>query len=393
MRRVCHGTILMLECLSILCLVLSLLPKNHAFNNNNKLPTWTTHPLDRYPVVARDITRVKKTSSLVAFLSRNQPTSSTIRGPSACSTRLRNNLQQKDQAALRSKVTSKINGHQQQELQEGTRFQRWKQRTLLRLNRLVKRGESLLHWRNTSQATVDDPSFLSKDDKNDHASLRTLTTPLLPNGPRWAIAHPNVDLSGTWKPIVTNEFIKEYDAYLQNCGTNFALRHVCLNFCSLVREIIQQEDEGRVLHLTGTSPAGTWKRSLISSGAEYRRRDGGGAVGMADVVDDDDNYQPIYTEFLDPDKELIQVEAWWQDQGRVHTSFLRNKPKVCGGEFESRRYLTTDAATGNVNLVCESFFHPASSKEEHSSSSSSSTASSISSQFKPAYVKWTYQRV
>ena len=186
----------------------------------------------------------------------------------------------------------------------------------------------------------------------------------LPKGPRWAIAHPSTNLSGTWKPIITPEFQRDYDQYLTHCGTNFYFRKVCLNFCSTTRETIVQQDDGRVLQLTGSSPAGGWKRSLLSSGA--------------DTVQED--YEAVHAKFLDPDRELVKVEAWWEDQGKVHTSFLREKPGVCGGEFESRRYLAT-AEDGTVELVCESTFHPAQKDIE-----------SQNSKFKPAFVRWRYRQ-
>ena len=186
----------------------------------------------------------------------------------------------------------------------------------------------------------------------------------LPKGPRWAVAHPDTDLSGTWKPIITSEFQDQYEEYLTNCGTTFVFRKVCLKFCSTTRETIEQVEDGRVLHFHAKSPAGVWKRSLISSGADASR----------------DDYEAVHAEFLDPDREMVKVEAWWEDQGRVHKSVLRNKPKVCGGEFETLRYLTEDEETGKLLLVTDSTFHPS---PEH--------VNNPSCKFKPAFVRWKYE--
>jgi hypothetical protein len=90
--------------------------------------------------------------------------------------------------------------------------------------------------------------------------------PLLPSGPRWAVSHPKIDLSGTWKPIITADFLKQYDEYLENCGTTYFFRQLCLKFCTMTRETITQLDNGRTLELFGKTPAGSWRRSLISSG-------------------------------------------------------------------------------------------------------------------------------
>ena len=207
--------------------------------------------------------------------------------------------------------------------------------------------------------SVDDNNNNNDDDETDHH---------LPQGPRWAIAHPNTDLSGTWKPIITPEFQHNYDRYLECCGTNYYFRKVCLSFCGTTRERIRQQNQGRVLQLTGTSPAGQWDRSLLSSGA--------------DGHNDDGTYEEVYATFLDPDRELVTVEAWWEDQGKVHTSFLRNKAGVCGGAFESRRYLDTAPDGITPELVCESTFHP----------SQNDLESPQTSKFKPAFVQWRYRR-
>jgi hypothetical protein len=401
MRGVFHAsTFSMLRCSSLILCSLLLLPKNHAFNIN-KLAT-TRHADNNFQVA---FGTMKKKNSLTFLQGKNRPTTTTTTagGTFACTTRLRqrasdimdtrDNLEQQDQAPRNA-----TNFNDRQERKEGkTRFQRWKQRARLRFFKYLDQGgRSLLHWRRRARNTqtqsssskldsnvVDDDETRTDDKENDSSRTTTLS---LPTGPRWAVAHPEIDLSGTWKPVVTNEFKKEYDTYLQNCGTNFAFRQVCLNFCSMVRETIQQEDHGRVLHLMDTSPGGSWKRSLISSGANYTCS--ASLSQKSRVVEED--YQPIYTSFVDPDNEIVQVEAWWENQGRVHTSFLRNKPKVRGGEFESKRYLTTDEATGEIQLVCESSFHPPTALMNQTSSASSKSSTSP---FKPAFVRWTYQRV
>jgi hypothetical protein len=186
----------------------------------------------------------------------------------------------------------------------------------------------------------------------------------LPKGPRWVIAHPSTDLTGTWVPLIDSEFQNVYRQYLENCGTSLVFRQVCLNFCGVTRERIEQAEQGRLLHLHGKSPAGGWKRTLVSSGADI----------------DKETYEPVHSEFFDPDKELVKVEAWWEEQGTVHKSWLRNKPGVAGGEFESTRYLK-DNQDGSVELICESIFHP-----------SESDRNNPSSKFKPGFVRWRYRK-
>ena len=175
-----------------------------------------------------------------------------------------------------------------------------------------------------------------------------------PVGPRWAIPANTTDLSGKWKPIVTAKFKEQYDEYLKNCSQSFAFRNLCLTFVGLTREEIKQN--GSSLQIRGTSPVGVWERTLVSSGSDLCNAD----------------YEPFNVTFLDPDRDTVNVEAWWADNGTVHKSWLRGKPRVCGGEFESTRYLEPE----NDVLVCESVFHP----------------NGATKGFQPAYVKWRFER-
>lgn len=201
----------------------------------------------------------------------------------------------------------------------------------------------------------------------------------IPVGPRWATARPGTDLSGTWKPVVTPAFLGQYDAYLQNCGTSYVFRQVCLKFCGTTRETVTQTDGGRMVRLRATSPAGGWDRTLLSSGTDNNTTDDAGGAGGA--------YEPVYAKFLDPDGEPVVVEAWWDDQGSVHHSFMRGKASVCGGEFESRRFLETigDGVDEVRELVCESTFHPSKLESEQPHDDRQ--------RFKPAFVRWRYRMV
>lgn len=152
------------------------------------------------------------------------------------------------------------------------------------------------------------------------------------------------DLSGTWKPKVTNQFKSEYDEYLLNCSQPFMFRKVIVNGIAFQKEIIQQH--GNDLQITATNPAGNWDRTLV------------------------------YNETLsikDPDGDLVTVESAWEDEGKVHRSWLRNKPRVHGGVFDTRRYLDSDVD----ELVCESQFIPATGSEDR---------------FKFGHVIWRFER-
>lgn len=159
-------------------------------------------------------------------------------------------------------------------------------------------------------------------------------------------AAANNDLSGTWKPIVTDAFKRDYDAYLVGCGENVLRRKIIVNGIGYQREAIRQLNDGVGLEIVATNPAGNWNRTLVTS-------------GNATIVD--------------PDGDEVQVESWWEGKGTRHRSILRGKPRVQGGVFDTVRYLEND----NV-LVCEADFVP---------------VQASSNKFARGHVVWKFQRI
>ena len=192
-------------------------------------------------------------------------------------------------------------------------------------------------------------------DENENDAVLGNTTTFSPISSRQATASPYTDLSGTWAPIVTPSFKLQYDDYLKNCSQSFVFRKVIVNGIEYQKEAIRQLDNGKNLEINAKNPAGNWNRTLVAS--------------------DVDN--PVYTEMIDPDKDTVNVECWWEGNGTKHKSVLRGKPRVNGGIFETVRYL--DEEDEDV-LICESSFLP--SELERSSSS-----------FKFGHVCWRFQRV
>ena len=181
-----------------------------------------------------------------------------------------------------------------------------------------------------------------------------------PAGDRWSISSEDVDFSGSWRPIVDNKFKKEYDDYLKCCGQNVIFRNLAKSVLGLVTEVIQHE--GTDLTIAGTTPAGTWTRTLVSSGTDLTHTE----------------FEPIYVDIVDPDGDKVKVESFWQDDGQTHVSILRGKPRVQGGIFESRRYLLQDGDETS-KLICESFFH--------------ASEESPSNKFQSSNVTWSFQKV
>jgi hypothetical protein len=195
------------------------------------------------------------------------------------------------------------------------------------------------------------------------------------NNNRWETAANTTNLSGKWKPIITEEFKQQYDDYLINCSQSFLFRKVVAGGIQFTREVIEQKEQGRLLTITATNPAANWNRTLVSSSSS--EDDPAAAASTTTTIT-----------ITDPDGDLVQVEAWWQDNGTVHKSWLRGKPRVLGGEFETTRFLRGDDV-----LVCESKFHPNNNTNSKSNNNNSISNTILTSgDFRPASVTWTFQR-
>ncbi|KAL7528232.1 hypothetical protein ACHAXR_004158 [Thalassiosira sp. AJA248-18] len=165
---------------------------------------------------------------------------------------------------------------------------------------------------------------------------------------RWAMSSPNVDLSGEWTLIADDAFKQEYDAYLKQLGFNGITRKVACSLIARTTEITKQSDNGRELYLKGTNPKGAWERTLTASGypdfeTHPERKEG-------------EDYSHMKKSIKTADSEDVDAEAWWEERGTKHRSWLRGGKKYGGGDFESIRYLE-EGSDSNV-LVCESIFHP-----------------------------------
>lgn len=169
-----------------------------------------------------------------------------------------------------------------------------------------------------------------------------------PEHERWAVASSTVDLSGDWTIIADDRFRKQYNAYLANLGFGFVLRNVALGVIGNTTEHTQQTADGRRLLIRGKNPRGVWERTLVASG--YPDFDTHSSLTESVHYE----HKKIMVETAD--SEAVEAEAWWEDGGTVHRSWLRGGTKYGGGDFESYRYLE-EGSNGQV-LVCRSIFHP-----------------------------------
>ena len=169
-----------------------------------------------------------------------------------------------------------------------------------------------------------------------------------PEHERWAVASPTVDLSGDWTIIADDRFRKQYNAYLANLGFGFVLRNVALGVIGNTTEYTRQTHDGRRLLIRGKNPRGVWERTLVASGYP----DFDTHSSLTESV----HYEHKKITVETADSEAVEAEAWWEDGGTIHRSWLRGGTKYGGGDFESYRYLE-EGSNGQV-LVCRSIFHP-----------------------------------
>ncbi len=169
-----------------------------------------------------------------------------------------------------------------------------------------------------------------------------------PDHERWAVAAPAVDLSGDWTIVADDRFRKEYNAYLANLGFGYVLRNVALTVIGSTTEHTRQSRGGRHLLVRGKNPRGVWERTLVASGYP----DFDTHSDLTERV----HYQHKKITVETADGEAVEAEAWWEEGGTVHRSWLRGGRRYGGGDFESYRYLE-EGSDGQI-LVCRSIFHP-----------------------------------
>ena len=182
-----------------------------------------------------------------------------------------------------------------------------------------------------------------------------------PQGDRWAICAPSIDLSGKWKLITTEKWKKEYDEFLKSLGQPLIVRAGAGLIVGGTREETQQSDGGRTLDIKGINAKGVWKRSLVTSGSDF---------DTTMVPNSDGKYEHTQVPVVTADAEKVVAESWWANDGAIHVSWTYGVKSYGGGTYESKRYLEQN---GDV-YVCESTFHPNDKTR------------------KPSYLKWRFLR-
>ena len=207
-------------------------------------------------------------------------------------------------------------------------------------------GESLARVAEEEDEMLPDSGVVATVNKEEEEE------PLMIRGDRWAVSARDVDLSGDWAIITSDEFKRTYDRYLELLGQPLIVRSVALSIVGLTTEETRQTDRGRSLWIRGKNARGVWERTLqTASGSDEEE---------AHTTAADYHFRPVRTPIVTIDAERVEAEAWWEDRGTVHRSWIRGVTKYGGGDFEAKRYLEHD---GKV-LVCETTFHPLDGREK-----------------------------
>eukprot|EP00594_Rhizosolenia_setigera_P007139 CAMPEP_0178953114 /NCGR_PEP_ID=MMETSP0789-20121207/8234_1 /TAXON_ID=3005 /ORGANISM="Rhizosolenia setigera, Strain CCMP 1694" /LENGTH=198 /DNA_ID=CAMNT_0020634327 /DNA_START=264 /DNA_END=860 /DNA_ORIENTATION=+ len=172
---------------------------------------------------------------------------------------------------------------------------------------------------------------LSSLPPTDEIATLTIT---IPRGLRWSISNSSVDLSGNWVLAVSSEWKDQYDLYLQSLGINSFVRKIALMMIHRTKEETVQTENGLELKIISSNPKGTWERTLISSGSSL----------------ENDKFEPLFHQIKNANGDECEAESWWEDQGKVHHSWMRGGPS---GDYQSIRYLEDNGKF----YICESYFY------------------------------------
>lgn len=206
--------------------------------------------------------------------------------------------------------------------------------------------------------TIEDEKKADNDEVNIVESFTSLSTDdnskaptvprnlALPEGYRWATSHPNINFTGKWVLIVTDEFKQLYKQYLTAMGYNALVRKVASSMIGRTKEetIHFNDDDitdkdgyepARKFRIRSINPKGVWDRTYISSGESSSKE-----------------FTPLVTSIKTANGDAAQQESWWEKNGSVHKSYICNTPQ---GDFESLRYF--EEGSNQSVLVCDSIVY------------------------------------
>ena len=153
-----------------------------------------------------------------------------------------------------------------------------------------------------------------------------------------------VDLSGRWRPSkdISSQDLRDYDKFLTACCSDqisYWTRQLLSSYSIVSRQefVVNQIDDGRRLEFVDIHPLapGVWNRTIVTSDRPEHSN--------ASTIE-----KRIVNRLKGPQGDPVLVEAYWEEDGTVHTSLLR---KVVDdqdemenadnqGWLQTRRYLS-----------------------------------------------------
>jgi hypothetical protein len=156
--------------------------------------------------------------------------------------------------------------------------------------------------------------------------------------------NPLINLTGRWRPAttITSSDLIDYDYFLKACCSDtitYWTRQLLTSSSIVSRQelVVKQLDGGRVMEFVDVHPLSTkiWNRTIMTSSrisSDISSRSSGtiNATGLTVANKDDNNkientnnYRPYVNRLKDPSDDPILVQAYWQNNGTVHTTLSR----------------------------------------------------------------------
>jgi len=169
-------------------------------------------------------------------------------------------------------------------------------------------------------------------------------------------AAAGVDLTGRWRPskTISNQDLVDYNEFLKACCSDqlsYWTRQLLSSYSVVSRQefVVKQFDEGNSLEFVDIHPlsSNVWNRTIITNGSPSNNRLGTNSSSNATNCDSKfDGSRAYVNELKGPQGEPVLVEAYWEENGTVHTSLLRKvldddreDDSENQGWLQTRRYL------------------------------------------------------
>ncbi|MGK3754949.1 MAG: hypothetical protein ACI8RD_007258 [Bacillariaceae sp.] len=200
----------------------------------------------------------------------------------------------------------------------------------------------------------DDDHSNDNDNNNDESSTHSILSPSMSSSTSSSLSqsslddddqssfrsNPLINLTGRWRSVITNSDLNDYDSFLKACCSDtitYWTRQLLTSSSIVSRQelIVKQSDGGRVMEFVDVHPLSSndWNRTIMTSSSNSSSgiSDSGissrssGTINANDdgKIENTNNYRPYVNRLTDPSGDPILVEAYWRNNGTVHTTLSR----------------------------------------------------------------------